>query len=172
MKRLLIPFLLLLAAPVQAAPIIHKITATSQGIVDGSYSHIKAVPSTYSMSSTGTTIGTMGQLTAPAVSNGNLTGVAATYSASASVSQTTSGASTSFMESYQQGSATPSAASLTHAGLTSLPSGLDAVYVAGGSNNGMSIAITSVGGGTITLAPGAAGTSVTGSITSALQIGD
>ena len=65
-----------------------------------------------------------------------------------------------------------SAASLTHAGLTSLPSGLDAVYVAGGSNNGMSIAITSVGGGTITLAPGAAGTSVTGSITSALQIGD
>ena len=171
MKHLLIPFLLLLAAPVQAAPIIHKITATSQGIVDGAYSHIKAVPTTSTMSSTGGTASTLGHLDVPASANNALTGVAATHG-TGSYSQTTAGAATSFSESYIQGSSVSSAASLTHAGLTSLPSGLDAVYVAGGSNNGMSIAITSVGGGTITLAPGAAGTSVTGSITSALQIGD
>jgi hypothetical protein len=36
----------------------------------------------------------------------------------------------------------------------------------------MSIAITSVGGGTITLAPGASGSSVTGSISSSLEIGN
>lgn len=164
-------FLLFLIGPVQAGPIIHKITATSQGIVDGAYSHVKAIPSTYTMSGSGITAGTLGKLVAPATSNNALTGVAATMGTTA-YTQTTAGASTSFSESYIQGSATPSAASLTHAGLTSLPTGGDVVNYAGGSNNGMSVAITSVGGGTITLAPGASGTSVTGSITSALQIGD
>jgi hypothetical protein len=169
MKRLLL--LILLAAPTQAG-MVHKITATAQGTVDGSYSHVKAIPSTFSTSATGTTIGTMGGLTAPAVANGNLTGVAATMSASASVSQTTAGASTSFTESYIQGSATPSAASLTHSGLTSLPTGGDVISYAGGSNNGMSVAITSVSGGTITMSPGASGSSITGSISSSLEIGN
>jgi len=172
MKRF-IPLLLLLAAPTSLqAGMVHKITATAQGTVDGSYSHVKAIPSVYSMSSTGTTVGTMGKLTAPAVSNGTLTGVAATLSASASVSQTTAGASTSWSESYIQGSASPSAPSLTNSGLTSLPTGGDVISYAGGSNHGMSIAITSVGGGTITLAPGASGSSVTGSISSSLEIGN
>ena len=119
MKRLLIPFLLLAASPSYAS-YKHELKTVVSGVVDGSYSHVKAIPSVYSMSSTGTTVGTMGKLTAPAVSNGTLTGVAATLSASASVSQTAAGASTSFSESYIQGSATPSAASLTHSGLTSL----------------------------------------------------
>jgi len=170
MKRLLIPFLLLAASPVHAG-MVHKITATAQGSVDGSYSHVKAIPSTYSMSSTGVTASTMGHLDVPASANNALTGVAATLG-SGSYSQTTAGAATSFSESYTQGSATPSAASLTHSGLTSLPTGGDVISYAGGSNNGMSVAITSVGGGTITLAPGASGSSVTGSISSSLEIGN
>jgi len=169
MKRLLLLFFL--AVPTQAG-MVHKITATAQGTVDGAYSHVKAIPSTFSTSATGTTIGTMGGLTAPAVANGNLTGVAATMSASASVSQTTAGASTSFTESYIQGSATTTVPSLTHSGLTTLPTGGDVISYAGGSNNGMSVAITSVGGGTISLAPGASGSSVTGSISSSLEIGN
>jgi len=171
MKKLLLLYTLFLINPVSAG-VVHKITASAQGSIDGAYSHVKATPSVFSMSSTGTTIGTMGGLTAPAVSNGNLTGVAATMSASASVSQTTAGAATSFTESYIQGSSTSTAPSLTHAGLTSLPTGNDVVSYAGGSNNGMSVAITSVSGGVISLSPGAAGTSVTGSITSALEIGN
>ena len=170
MKRLLLLSTLFLINPVSAG-VVHKITSSAQGSVDGSYSHVKATPSVYSMSSTGVTAGTMGHLDVPASANNALTGVAATLG-SGSYTQTTAGAATSFTESYSQGSATSSAASLTHAGLTSLPTGNDVVSYAGGSNNGMSIAITSVSGGTLTLAPGAAGTSVTGSITSALEIGN
>ena len=170
MKRLLLLSTLFLVNPVSAG-VVHKITASAQGTVDGAYSHVKATPSVYSMSSTGVTAGTMGHLDVPASSNNALTGVAATLG-SGSYTQTTAGAATSFTESYSQGSATSSAASLTHAGLTSLPTGNDVISYAGGSNQGMSIAITSVSGGTLTLAPGAAGTSVTGSITSALEIGN
>ena len=170
MKRLLLLSTLFLINPVSAG-VVHKITASAQGTVDGAYSHVKQTPSVYSMSSTGITASTLGHLDVPASSDGTLTGVAATLG-SGSYAQTTAGAATTFTESYSQGSATSSAASLTHAGLTSLPTGNDVVSYAGGSNNGMSIAITSVSGGTITLAPGAAGTSVTGSITSALEIGN
>ena len=170
MKRLLLLSTLFLINPVSAG-VVHKITASAQGTVDGSYSHVKQTPSVYSMSSTGVTSSTLGHLDVPASSDGTLTGVAATLG-SGSYAQTTAGAATTFTESYSQGSSTTSAASLTHAGLTSLPTGNDVVSYAGGSNNGMSIAITSVSGGTLTLAPGAAGTSVTGSITSALEIGN
>ena len=170
MKRLLLLSTLFLINPVSAG-VVHKITASAQGTVDGSYSHVKATPSVYSMSSTGVTSSSLGHLDVPAVADGNLTGVAATFG-SGSYSQTTAGAATTFTESYSQGSATTSAASLTHAGLTSLPTGNDVVSYAGGSNNGMSIGITSVSGGVISLSPGAAGTSVTGSITSALEIGN
>ena len=168
MKRLLLLFFL--AVPTQAG-MVHKITATAQGTVDGAYSHVKATPSVYSMSSTGITASTLGHLDVPASSNGTLTGVAATLG-SGSYTQTTSGAATSFSESYSQGSATPSVPSLTHSGLTTLPTGGDVISYAGGSNNGMSVAITSVSGGTITMSPGASGSSITGSITSALEIGN
>jgi len=170
MKRLLLLSTLFLINPVSAG-VVHKITASAQGTVDGAYSHVKATPSVYSMSSTGVTASTMGHLDVPASANNALTGVAATLG-SGSYAQTTAGAATTFTESYSQGSATTSAASLTHAGLTSLPTGNDVVSYAGGSNNGMSVAITSVSGGVISLSPGAAGTSVTGSITSALEIGN
>ena len=77
MKRF-IPLLLLLATPAYSGGITHKITATAQASVDGSYSHAKRIGSTYSMSSTGVTAGTMGHLDVPASSNNSLTGVAAT----------------------------------------------------------------------------------------------
>jgi len=170
MKRLLLLSTLFLINPVSAG-VVHKITASAQGTIDGSYSHVKATPSVYSMSSTGVTASTMGHLDVPASANNALTGVAATLG-SGSYAQTTAGAATTFTESYSQGSATSSAASLTHAGLTSLPTGNDVISYAGGSNQGMSIAITSVSGGTLTMAPGSAGSSITGSITSALEIGN
>jgi len=170
MKRLLLLSTLFLINPVSAG-VVHKITASAQGTVDGSYSHVKATPSVYSMSSTNVTASTLGHLDVPASANNALTGVASTFG-SGSYSQTLSGAATSFSESYSQGSATTSAASLTHAGLTSLPTGNDVISYAGGSNQGMSIAITSVSGGTLTMAPGSAGSSITGSITSALEIGN
>ena len=54
--------------------------------------------------------------------------------------------------------------------VSSLPVTGDTITYSGGSSSGQSIGITSVAGGTITLSPGAAGSSVTGSITSSIEI--
>ena len=119
MKRF-IPFLLLLATPAYSGGITHKITATAQASVDGSYSHAKRIGSTYSMSSTGVTAGTMGHLDVPASSNNSLTGVAATHG-SGSYTQTTAGAATTFSETFLQGDDVPSATTLSSGAVGSLP---------------------------------------------------
>ena len=94
MKKLFF-VLFLLPLPLQAG-YVHKITASAQGVVDGSYSQAKRIGSTYSMSSTGITAGTMGHLDSPALDNSSeLTGVAATHG-TGSYTQTTAGAATSF----------------------------------------------------------------------------
>jgi len=170
MKRF-IPLLLLLAAPAYSGGITHKITATAQASVDGSYSHAKRIGSTYSMSSTGVTAGTMGHLDVPASSNNALTGVAATHG-SGSYTQTTAGAATTFSETFVQGDAMQGATTLSNGAVGSLPMLGDTITYTGGDNTGLAATITSVSGGTIGLTAGKSGTSVTGSITSALSIGD
>ncbi len=119
MKRLFPLAIFLLIAPVNAQ-IVHKITATAQASVDGSYSHAKRIGSTYSMSSTGVTAGTMGHLDVPASSNSTLTGVAATHG-SGSYTQTLAGSATTFSETFIQGDATPSATTLSSGAIGSLP---------------------------------------------------
>ena len=172
MKRF-IPLLLLLAAPAYSGGITHKITATAQASVDGSYSHAKRIGSTYSMSSSGITAGTMGHLDVPATSGtpATLTGVAATHG-TGSYTQTTAGAATTFSETFVMGDATPSATTLSNGAVGSLPMLGDTITYTGGDNTGLAATITSVSGGTIGLTPGKSGSSVTGSITSALSIGD
>ena len=170
MKRFL-PLLLFLAAPAYSGGITHKITATAQASVDGSYSHAKRIGSTYSMSSSGVTAGTMGHLDVPASSDGTLTGVAATHG-SGSYTQTTAGAATTFSETFVMGDATPSATTLSSGAIGSLPMLGDTISYTGGDNTGLAATITSVSGGTIGLTAGKSGTSVTGSITSSLSIGD
>ena len=94
MKKLFF-LLFLLPLPLQAG-YVHKITASAQGVVDGSYSQAKRIGSTYSMSSTGITAGTMGHLDSPALDNSSvLTGVAATHG-TGSYTHTTAGAATRF----------------------------------------------------------------------------
>tara|TARA_R100001443_G_C3327368_1_gene171545 strand:- start:368 stop:883 length:516 start_codon:yes stop_codon:yes gene_type:complete len=171
MNKLLLLSAFFFINPVNAG-VVHKIISSAQGTIDGAYSQVKSTPSVYSLSSSGVSIGTMPGLTAPAVSDGNLTGVAATMKAAENVTMTTAGAATTFTESYSQGSAVTTAPSLTHGGLTSLPTGNDVVSYAGGSNQDMSIQITSVSGGVLTLSPGGPGSSVTGSITTSLEIGN
>jgi len=164
-------FLLLLAAPAYSGGITHKITATAQASVDGSYSHAKRVGSTYSMSSSGVTASTMGHLDVPASANNALTGVAATHG-TGSYTQTTAGAATTFSETFVQGDAMPSATTLSSGAIGSLPMLGDTISYTGGDNTGLAATITSVSGGTIGLTAGKSGTSVTGSITSSLSIGD
>ena len=168
MKKLFF-LLFLLPLPIEAG-YVHKITASAQGVVDGSYSQAKRIGSTYSMSSTGISAGTLGHLDSPALDNSSvLTGVAATHGIG-TYTQTTAGAATSFSESFVQGDAVVTTASVSSGVVGSLPVTGDTITYSGGSATGQSIGITSVQGGTITLSPGAAGSSVTGSITSSIEI--
>ena len=168
MKKLFF-LLFFLPLPIQAG-YVHKITASAQGVVDGSYSQAKRIGSTYSMSSTGISAGTLGHLDSPALDNSSvLTGGAATHGIG-TYTQTTAGAATSFSESFVQGDAVVTSASVSSGVVGSLPVTGDTITYSGGSNSGQSIGITSVQGGTITLSPGAAGSSVTGSITSSIEI--
>ena len=122
------------------------------------------------MRATGITGGTMWHLDSPALDNSSaLTGVAATHGIG-TYTQTTAGAATSFSESFIQGDAVTTSASVSSGVVSALPVTGDTITYSGGSNTGQSIGITSVQGGTITLSPGAAGTSVTGSITSSIEI--
>ena len=139
MKKLFF-LLFFLPLPIQAG-YVHKITASAQGVVDGSYSHNSSV----------------------------LTGVAATHGIG-TYTQTTAGAATSFSESFVQGDAVVTSASVSSGVVSALPVTGDTITYSGGSSTGQSIGITSVQGGTITLSPGAAGSSVTGSITSSIEI--
>ena len=168
MKKLFF-LLFFLPLPIQAG-YVHEITASAQGVVDGSYSQAKRIGSTFSMSSTGISAGTLGHLDSPALDNSSvLTGVAATHGIG-TYTQTTAGAATSFSESFVQGDAVVTTASVSSGVVGSLPVTGDTITYSGGSNSGQSIGITSVQGGTITLSPGAAGSSVTGSITSSIEI--
>jgi len=122
------------------------------------------------MSSTGISAGTLGHLDSPALDNSSvLTGVAATHGIG-TYTQTTAGAATSFSESFVQGDAVVTTASVSSGVVGSLPVTGDTITYSGGSSTGQSIGITSVQGGTITLSAGAAGSSVTGSITSSIEI--
>ena len=132
MKRF-IPLLLLLATPAYSGGITHKITATAQASVDGSYSHAKRIGSTYSMSSSGVTAGTMGHLDVPASSNNSLTGVAATHG-SGSYTQTAAGAATTFSETFIMGDDVPSATTLSSGAVGSLPMLGDTITYTGGDN--------------------------------------
>ena len=134
MKRF-IPLLLLLATPAYSGGITHKITATAQASVDGSYSHAKRIGSTYSMSSSGVTAGTMGHLDVPASSNNTLTGVAATHG-SGSYTQTTAGAATTFSETFIQGDDVPSATTLSSGAVGSLPMLGDTITYTGVTTQG------------------------------------
>ena len=71
-----------------------------------------------------------------------------------------------------RGDDVPSATTLSSGAVGSLPMLGDTITYTGGDNTGLAATITSVSGGTIGLTAGKSGTSVTGSITSALSIGD
>ena len=171
MKKL-IPFLFLFSISPSHAGYVHKITTSAMGVVDGSYSNATRLGSTYSMSSSGVTASTLGKLTAPAAdNNGVLSGVAATMGSTA-YTQTVAGAATSLTESFFMGDniTSATAVSATTGATATLPSLGSTVTYSGGNRTTMAVGITTVGGGTVTLTPGSSGTSVTGSVTSTLQI--
>ena len=170
MKKLFI-FLLLVASPAPAlADYRHELKTVVSGQLDNSYTHSKRIGSTYSFSSDGLTVSALGGITGPASSNGDLTGVAATYGTN-TFSHSGTG-SASLTESYIQGDTVPSqtgvaVSSTTGATATLLTLG-DVVTVAGGHKSGMAVALTQAGG--ISLTPGGSGSTVSASISSVTEV--
>ena len=154
-----------------AAGYKHELKTVVSGTLDAAYTHAKRVGSTYSFSSDGLTISALGGLTGPASSDGALTGTAATYGTN-TFSHSGTG-SASLTESFIQGDTVPTqtgvaVSSTTGATATLLTLG-DTVTVAGGHKNSMAVALTQAGA--ISLTPGGSGTTVSGSISSIIEIG-
>ena len=169
MKRLLILFLL--ASPVPAlADYKHELKTVVSGQLDNAYTHSKRIGSTYSFSSDGLTVSALGGLTAPASSDGSLTGTAATLGTN-TFSHSGTG-SASLTESYIQGDTVPGqtgvAVNSTSGATTTLLTLGDVVTVAGGHKGSMAVELTQAGG--ITLTGGGSGSTVSGSISSITEV--
>ena len=169
MKRLLIPFAFFLAASPCYANYKHELKTVVSADVAGSYSHAKRIGSSYSFSSEGITASTITGLVAPAVSDGSHTGVAATLGTQ-SFSQTSAGASTSLTQSFLQGDVVPTQTGLglTHGATTTLLTLGDTISYSGGSSNGTAVGLSQAGA--ITLTPGGSRSTVSGSISSTIDI--
>ena len=169
MKRLLILFLLAAPAPV-LADYRHELKTVVSGQLDNAYTHSKRIGSTYSFSSDGLTVSALGGLTAPASSDGSLTGTAATLGTN-TFSHSGTG-SASLTESYIQGDTVPGqtgvAVNSTSGATTTLLTLGDVVTVAGGHKGSMAVELTQAGG--ITLTGGGSGSTVSGSISSITEV--
>jgi hypothetical protein len=169
MKRLLILFLLASPAPA-LADYRHELKTVVSGQLDNAYTHSKRIGSTYSFSSDGLTVSALGGLTAPASSDGSLTGTAATLGTN-TFSHSGTG-SASLTESYIQGDTVPGqtgvAVNSTSGATTTLLTLGDVVTVAGGHKGSMAVELTQAGG--ITFTGGGSGSTVSGSISSITEI--
>ena len=154
-----------------AAGYKHELKTVVSGSLDNAYTHAKRVGSTYSFSSDGLTISALGGLTAPASSNGDLTGVAATYGTN-TFTHTGTG-SASLTESFVQGDTVPAQTGVAVVSTTGAPATLltmgDTVTVAGGHKGSMAVALTQAGA--ISLTAGGSGSTISGSISSIIEIG-
>ena len=159
---------LLLSAPAKAG-FKHELKTVVSGVTDGAYSHAKRIGSTTSFSSEGITASAIGGLTAPAESNGSHTGVAATLGTH-TFAQTSAGSSTSLTQSFLQGDVVPTQTGIgiTNGATTTLLSLGDTVTYSGGNSTNQAVGLTQAGA--ITLTPGSAGSSVSGSISSIVEI--
>ena len=166
MKKLLILFLLL-SAPANAG-FKHELKTVVSGVTDGAYSHAKRIGSTASFSSDGLTVSAVGGLTAPASSDGTLTGVAATLGTH-TFSHSGTG-SASLTQSFVQGDTVPTQTGIgiTNGATATLLTLGDTVTYSGGNSTNMAVGLTQAGG--ISLTPGSAGSSVSSSISSIVEI--
>ena len=171
MKKLLIPFAFLFAAIPANAGFKHELKTVVSGVTDGAYSHSKRIGSTTSFSSDGITVSAIGGLTAPAESNGSHTGVAATLGTH-TFSHSGTG-SASLTQSYVQGDVVPTQTGVgisnSNGATTTLLTLGDTVTYSGGNSTNMAVGLTQAGA--ISLTPGSAGSSVSGSISSIVEIG-
>jgi hypothetical protein len=159
MKKFLPLIMLLMSTPANA-DVITKFSSSVQLSVDASASQATRIGSTYSSSGQNVTA-TLGGLTAPSGS------AAATMNAG-TYTQTTSGGSYNFSESFLAGDATPSGTTVSSGIVSTLPA-FGNVTTTGGGVAG-SLAGTVNSSHSMSLTAGGAGTSATGQFVSEITI--
>ena len=168
MKRLLIPFALLIAAatPVSANGLRMKTVNSVQLTVDNALTNSTRGSSSYSLTTNGVTASSLGGLTL-----GN-NATSATLSAP-TIAQTTAGQPTSVQMSFTLGdnvNAVNAGVDVSSDGLlVDLPAFSNVISQAGGVKSTLGGTIT---GNSVAIVPGGAGTSVIGSISTELTVGD
>ena len=114
--RKLVPFLMILmTAGAANADITHKLSSSTQLTVDAAASQATRIGSTYSVSGSNITAGTMGGLTAP----GSVTAAATQIQGAYTV--TTAGSAFSLSESFNYGDAISSGTSVASGVIGTLP---------------------------------------------------
>lgn len=165
MKRLLIPFVFLLASPANAE-ITHSISKSVKLSVDAAASTATRLGSSYSVSGNNVAVvsnAQFGGLTAPGSITAPATMIQADYE------QHVAGSSFSFSESFNGGdSVDTDGTTITNAVMPAVPAFGQVTSYAGGLNTGLSGTITSQG--VLTISPGSAGTHALGQVISEITV--
>lgn len=161
--RKLVPFLMILmAAGPASADITHKLSSSTQLTVDAAASQATRIGSTYSVSGSNITAGTMGGITAPASVTAAATQIQGAYTV------TTAGSAFSLSESFTYGDAIPTGTTVGTGVVGTLPAFGSVTTTAGGVAGTLAGTITSAG--VTTLTAGGAGTTATGQFISEISV--
>jgi len=165
MKRLLIPFVFLLASPANA-DITHSISKSVKLSVDAAASTATRLGSSYSVSGNNVAVvsnAQFGGLTAPGSITAPATMIQADYE------QHVAGSSFSFLESFNGGdSVDTDGTTITNAVMPAVPAFGQVTSYAGGLNTGLAGTINSQG--LITISPGSSGTHALGQVISEISV--
>jgi len=162
MKRFL-PFIMFLMAAPANADMIHKISSSVQLNVEGPAVQSTRIGSSYSVSGSNITAGTLGGLTAPASATAAATMSSGTYT------QTTAGDAFTFSESFNQGDAIVTTQTALSGGQIDQPNIYGNTTTQLGGTAG-SLAGTIGSDGSMTLTAGGAGTTATGQFVTEITV--
>ena len=168
-KTLLLFGMLLMSAPIARADLVHRMSTSTQLVVNGAYTDASRVGSSYAVS--GSNIKVAGD-----AHFGKLTAGTATAAATLDVGAydiNTTGSAFSFSESWTQGDSTNAIGAgvdVTSGVVADMPAYGETFTSSGGVAGTLAGTITSAG--VMTLTAGGAGTSATGQFVSEITIGD
>ena len=167
MKKSLIAFgMLLLSSPVYAGGLTHKLSSSVQLTVDAAASQATRIGSTYSVSGSNITAGTMGGLTAPTSTSAAATQIQGAYTV------TTAGDSFSLSETFTYGDAVNTAGTTVTSGVIGALPAFGSVTTTAGGVAGTLAGSVGSSGSIGTLTAGGAGTTAIGQFVSEITVLD
>ena len=168
MKRVLLLFgMILMTAPIARADLTHRMTSSTQLVVNGAYTDASRIGSTYTVSGSNIKVTDAGHF-------GKMTAATATAAAAQDVGEydiNTAGSAFSFSESWTQGDAVNTIGSgvdVTAGVVADMPAFGNTLSMSGGVAGTLAVTITSAG--VTTLTAGGAGTTATGQFVTEIVI--